>query len=63
MKWILDAATKRRSRGSGKGAFAHKIAEELISVVEGKSGVWDRRNAVHKLGVSGRANIKLNQRR
>ena len=56
--WILDAASKRRSRGSGRGMFAQKVGEELVSVVEGKSGVWDRRGAVHKLGVSARSNLK-----
>ena len=57
--WILDAASKRRFRGSGRGGFAQKVAEELIAVVEGRSGVWDRRGGVHKLGVAARANLKI----
>ncbi|KAL9098404.1 MAG: hypothetical protein Q9187_009669 [Circinaria calcarea] len=61
--WILDAASKRRNRGSGRGGFAQKVAEELISVVEGNSGVWDRRGGVHKLGVSARSNLLSNNRR
>lgn len=61
--WILDAASKRRSKGSGKGGFAQKVAEELISIVEGKSGVWDRRGGVHKLGVSARSNLNFGRRR
>ncbi|KAF2103855.1 ribosomal protein S7 [Rhizodiscina lignyota] len=60
IKWILDAASKRRNHGSGKGAFAQRVAEELIAVVEGKSGVWDKRNGIHKMGVAARAN--MNQR-
>ncbi|KAI9780593.1 MAG: hypothetical protein M1816_002813 [Peltula sp. TS41687] len=57
MEWILEAASKRKSRGSGQGQFAQRVAEELIAVVEGRSGVWERRTAVHKLGISARANI------
>lgn len=49
--------------GSGRGGFAQRIAQELISVVEGRSGVWDRRNAVHKLGVAARANLVLPRKR
>ena len=60
--WILDAASKRRNRGSGKGMFAQRIAEELVSVVEGRSGVWQRRDAIHKLAVSARANLNLRRR-
>lgn len=63
VQWILDAASKRRSRGSGRGGFAQKVAEELIAVVEGKSVVWDRRGGVHKLGVSARANLSFGVRR
>ncbi|KAI4135608.1 MAG: hypothetical protein LQ347_000540 [Umbilicaria vellea] len=63
VQWILDAASKRRSRGSGRGGFALKVAEELIAVVEGRSGVWDRRGGVHKVGVSARANLSFGVRR
>lgn len=57
--WILDAAGKRRTRGSGHGGFAQKVAEELIAVAEGRSGCWERRSGIHKLGVGARANLKL----
>ena len=60
--WILDAASKRRSRGSGRGMFAQKVAEELIAVIEGRSGVWDRRGGIHKLGVAARANLNTQRR-
>ena len=63
IQWILKAASNRRDKGSGKGGLAQKVAEELIAVVEGRSGVWDRRNAIHKQGVSARANIVLPRKR
>ncbi|KAF2468611.1 ribosomal protein S7 [Lindgomyces ingoldianus] len=63
VQWILAAATRRRHVGSGKGGFAQRVAQELISVVEGRSGVWERRNAVHKLGVAARANVVLPRKR
>ena len=61
--WILDAASKKRNRGSGKGMFAQRIAEEIIGVVEGRSSVWQRRDAIHKLGVSARANLNVKRRK
>ncbi|KNG44857.1 universal stress protein [Stemphylium lycopersici] len=57
IQWIMAAASKRRNMGSGKNSFAQRIAQELIAVVQGTSGIWDRRNAIHKLGVAARANI------
>ncbi|KAF2488429.1 ribosomal protein S7 [Lophium mytilinum] len=63
VEWILAAATKRKNRGSGKGGFALRLAEEIISVVEGKSSVWDKRGMIHKQGVAARANLKLGIRR
>lgn len=63
IQWILAAASKRRNVGSGKGSFAQRIAQELIAVVQGTSGIWDRRNAIHKLGVAARANIVLPRKR
>ncbi len=61
--WILDVVSKKRTIGSGRKMFAHKVADELIAIVEGRSGVWDRRNAVHKLGVAARANLSFGTRR
>jgi small subunit ribosomal protein S7 len=61
--WIIDAASKKRSRGSGKNMFAQKIAEEVVSVVEGRSGAWQKRDALHKLAVAARANMKAPARR
>ncbi|KAI1642326.1 ribosomal protein S7 [Daldinia loculata] len=55
--WILDAVRRKRSAGSGRAQFATRFAQELISVVEGKSTVWDKRNSIHKLGTAARANL------
>ncbi|KAF2137646.1 uncharacterized protein K452DRAFT_235589 [Aplosporella prunicola CBS 121167] len=55
--WILGAAEKRKFRGSGKGSFAYKVAEELVAVVQGSSAVWERRNGLHKVAVAARANL------
>jgi small subunit ribosomal protein S7 len=63
IQWILNSASKRKTVGSGKGGFAQKVAQELIGVVEGRSSVWDRRNAIHKLGVAARANVVLPRKR
>lgn len=57
MEWILDVVSKKKSRSSGRNTFAQRLAEEFISVVEGKSGVWTRRDAVHKLGTTARSNL------
>lgn len=57
MEWILDVVSKKKSRSSGNNTFAQRLAEEFISVVEGKSGVWTRRDAVHKLGTTARSNL------
>ena len=63
VQWILKAASRRRDLGSGKGGFAQRISDELIAVVEGRSGVWERRNAVHKVAVAARANVVLPRKR
>lgn len=52
IRWIIDASDKRRD-----SKFANRVAQELIAVAEGRSGVWDRREQVHKLAVSNRANL------
>src|SRR6195952_5168096 len=30
VQWILTAASRRRDKGSGKGGFAQRVAEELV---------------------------------
>ncbi|KAL8960624.1 MAG: hypothetical protein Q9193_002702 [Seirophora villosa] len=61
--WILDAAGKKPARGSGRGQFAQRVAEEIDGIVEGRSGVWERRGGIHKLAVSARANLNVRGRR
>lgn len=56
-QWILDVVDKKRSKGSGRDMFAHKVAEEIIAVVEGRSSVWDKRQLLHRQGTSARANM------
>jgi len=63
IEWILDSVNKKKSRGSGRAMFAQKFADEIISVVEGRSTVWDRRGLVHKTGTSARANLMFGGRR
>ncbi|MCJ1372462.1 hypothetical protein MMC20_003686 [Loxospora ochrophaea] len=63
LDWILEAASKKRTVGSGRGSFARKVAQELIAVVEGKSVAWERRGGVHKLGVAARENLSTRRRR
>lgn len=62
VQWILDAVDKKKSRGSGRGQFAQRVAEEIISVVEGKSTAWDRRALIHKTATAARANMAYFQR-
>ena len=62
-QWILDAASKRVNRGSGRDGFALRVANELVAVVEGRSGVWERRNAAHKLGTTARSNLSYGRGR
>ncbi|KAH9864298.1 hypothetical protein J1614_010232 [Plenodomus biglobosus] len=63
IEWIITAASKRRNVGSGKSSFAQRIAQELIAVVQGTSGCWEKRNAIHRLGIAARANIVLPRKR
>ncbi len=55
--WIVDAASKKQNRGSGRDTFPIRVAQEIVSVVEGKSGVWEKRNAVHRLATVSRTNV------
>ncbi|KAL1865096.1 hypothetical protein VTK73DRAFT_5506 [Phialemonium thermophilum] len=56
-QWILDVVNKKKSKGSGRTTFAHRVAEEIVAVVEGRSSVWDKRQQVHKQGTTARANL------
>ncbi|KAF2744723.1 ribosomal protein S7 [Sporormia fimetaria CBS 119925] len=59
VEWILASASRKKNRST----YAQKVAEELVAVVEGRSSVWDRRNAIHKQAVAARANIVLPRKR
>ncbi|KAL5339052.1 ribosomal protein S7 domain-containing protein [Aspergillus crustosus] len=52
IKWIIDASDKRKD-----SQFAVRVASELVAVAEGRSGIWEKREALHKLGVAGRVNL------
>ncbi|KAI0420798.1 ribosomal protein S7 domain-containing protein [Xylaria grammica] len=55
--WILDIVERKRSTGSGRKQFAARFGQEIIAVIEGRSAAWDRRQALHKLSTSARANL------
>ncbi|TRX90833.1 hypothetical protein FHL15_008237 [Xylaria flabelliformis] len=55
--WILDIVNKKRSMGSGRKQFAARFGQEIVSVVEGRSAAWDRRQLLHKTGTASRANL------
>ncbi|KAG5990175.1 hypothetical protein E4U52_004882 [Claviceps spartinae] len=57
IQWILDVVEKKPSKGSGRKQFPHRIADEIIAVVEGRSTVWEKRRQVHKVATAARANI------
>ena len=61
--WILDSAAKKPDKAIGKNQIANKIADEIIAIVEGRSGVWDKRHGLHKLGVNSRANLSSRLRK
>lgn len=54
IRWILEAAEKRKD-----SKLAARVANELLAVAEGRSGVWEKREHVHKIGISGRSNLQL----
>ena len=55
--WILDAVNKKPSKGSGRTMFPHRVAEEIVAVMEGRSSVWDKRQQLHKQATLNRANL------
>jgi len=50
--WLIDAASKRRDK-----TFPHRVADQIVAVVEGRSSLWDKRINLHKLGVASRSNV------
>jgi len=61
--WVLDAASKKKSRGSGKDMLAQRIGEEIVAVIEGKSAIWQKRTDVHRLATTARSNLIYGQKR
>ena len=59
--WILEAVERRPSRGSGRRMFAARFADEVVAVAEGRSGVWQKRAALHRLATASRANLSAPQ--
>ncbi|KAI1267938.1 ribosomal protein S7 domain-containing protein [Xylariaceae sp. FL1019] len=57
IKWILDIVEKKRSTGSGRKQFAARFGSEIVSIVEGRSALWEKRQLIHKLGTASRANL------
>ncbi|KAI1078130.1 ribosomal protein S7 [Whalleya microplaca] len=57
LTWIMDVVTKKRFAGSGRKQFSTRFGQEIVAIVEGRSGVWDKRVLVHKLGTASRANL------
>ncbi|KAK0707430.1 ribosomal protein S7 domain-containing protein [Lasiosphaeris hirsuta] len=62
-QWILDVVNKKPTKGSGRAMFPNRVAEEIVAVVEGRSGVWDKRQLMHKQGTAARANLNNPQLR
>jgi small subunit ribosomal protein S7 len=53
MKWILGSAEKRI-----EVKLADRVSREIISVAEGTSSAWEKRQAMHKTAVTARVNVK-----
>jgi small subunit ribosomal protein S7 len=56
-EWILEAASKRKSRGSGRDMFALRVAEEIVAIVEGRSAAWEKRTGIHRIATTARSNL------
>lgn len=61
IKWILELVRKKQSRVSGRERFAYRLASEIISIVQGSSSVWQKRQNVHRQGTTARANLNAPQ--
>ncbi|KAF4555032.1 Ribosomal protein S7p/S5e-like protein [Elsinoe fawcettii] len=61
-KWILDSASKKPNKGTGKFDFSRRIADEIVAVIEGKSALWERRTSVHKVATTARSNLGFNMK-
>lgn len=55
INWILEASQKRTSEKS----FSARFAQELAAVLDGTSGAFAKKDAVHKLALANRANASV----
>ncbi|ANZ74826.1 BA75_01445T0 [Komagataella pastoris] len=53
-KWILEGSDKRASKD-----FSVRLAEEIVSVIDGKSSGFEKRSLMHKQAALHRAYLKL----
>ncbi|KAL0632263.1 hypothetical protein Q9L58_008862 [Maublancomyces gigas] len=59
LEWICNAADKRKDRDR----LAVRFADEIVSVVEGRSSVWEKRSQIHRQAIMARANVSTQPRR
>ncbi|KXZ48379.1 hypothetical protein GPECTOR_28g786 [Gonium pectorale] len=59
VKWILQAAAKRRDAARGSEAsMAQSLATELLLAYQRKGGARTKRDELHKLALDNRANVR-----
>ncbi|GIL76132.1 hypothetical protein Vretimale_5741 [Volvox reticuliferus] len=58
IKWIVQAAQKRRDAGRGRVPMADCLAAELLLAYQRKGSARARRDEVHKLALDNRANVR-----
>jgi small subunit ribosomal protein S7 len=54
LKWILGNADKRMET-----KLADRVSREIINVAEGSSSAWEKRQAIHRMAVTSRVNVKV----
>ncbi|KAF9970437.1 hypothetical protein BGZ73_006851 [Actinomortierella ambigua] len=55
--WILEASDSRKR---AEKYFGHRLASEMLAVVNGNSGALRKKEALHKMALANRANASLN---
>ncbi|EFJ49186.1 mitochondrial ribosomal protein S7, partial [Volvox carteri f. nagariensis] len=58
IKWIVQAAQKRRDNGRGRVPMADCLAAELLLAYQRKGSARTRRDEIHKLALDNRANVR-----
>lgn len=59
LEWIAAAADRRKERDR----LHVRFADEIVAVVEGRSGAWEQRSQVHRQAIMARANVSTQPRR